>query len=53
LPAPGLAGEQDHRARHQAAAQDAVELADPGRAGAGGLDVDLVDGAGGALTGRR
>jgi hypothetical protein len=29
LPDPGLAADEDHGSRHDAAAQDAVELADP------------------------
>ncbi len=40
-----LTGEQDHRAGHQAAAEDAVELAHARRVGARGLHVDLGDGA--------
>ena len=33
LPTPGLAGEQHHRAGHDAAAEHPVELADPGGPG--------------------
>ena len=39
----GLAGEQDHRPGHEAAAEHAVELVDAGRDRARGLDVDLGD----------
>ena len=39
----GLAGQQHHGARHQAAAEHPVELVDAGRHGPGGLDVDLAD----------
>ena len=43
----GLAGQQHHRAGHQAAAEHPVELVDAGRHGPGRLDVDLADRPGG------
>ena len=39
----GLAGEQHHRAGHQAAAEHPVELGDAGRPGPGRLGVDVGD----------
>ena len=53
LPDPGLTGDQQHGARDQAAAEDPVELLDPGRHRAGTGELDLGDrpGGGGDRTG--
>ena len=53
LPTPGLAGDQQHRAGHQPAAEHPVELGDAGgdRPGAGELDLGDRPGRGGDRAG--
>ena len=52
LPTPGSPATQHHGAGHEAAAEHAVELADPGAAGLGAARVDVADRDGGPVDDR-